>query len=111
MDSTESKSPDWIVRNLTPFSLGEFSAPIVTLFVLYFLGKGIYAAFRAMEVLKKTLVEHQQAGRVWAGMKIDVLPVATKHGGDAPKQMVWAFAIVWYLLLIYELLRVQAILK
>lgn len=91
-------------RVFSPFSLSELSVPIIALFILYFLRKAIRAAIRAMSLLKKTLEIHQEAGRVWKGVSIDVLHRTTEDGAKAPIRMITAFQVVWIALLIFELI-------
>lgn len=107
LDWRESNpSADHLALTLLPFSLAELLMPVLSAFVLVFLGRGIYAAFDAMTELRQQLHIHQAAGRIAIGWTVDVLPRTTEDGAKAPKHMVLAFALAWVLLYAYEVLRV-----
>jgi hypothetical protein len=110
---------DWMTANpnadrldiiLLPFSLAEVFTPILSAFVLLFLGRGIYAAFEAMTAIRRQLHLHQCAGRIAIGLTVDVLPQTTEDGAKGPKHMVLAFAFAWVLLYLYEILRLVGVL-
>ena len=100
----------WLVEVFTPFSLAELMTPILSAFVLAYLGRGIYAAFRAQTEIRLQLAKHQCSGRIAIGFCVEVFRDSTEDGARASKRMVWAFAIAWVLIYAYELLRILQIL-
>lgn len=106
----QNLSDDRLAEVLTPFSLGELMTPFLSIFVLVFLGRGIFAAFRAMDEIRAQLTRFQCSGRIMIGLKVDVLPDTTEDGARAPKQMVFAFSVAWVLIYFYELFRVLKVL-
>ena len=83
----------------------ELALPVVALFVLHFLKLGISAAVKAMREIKRTLADHQKNGRTWSKMRVDILQETTDHGAWAPVRLSTALQVMWFVLLLMELLR------
>jgi hypothetical protein len=99
LDTAWSSNGGW---DSAPFSAAELAVPIVALFILHFLSKGIQAAIRAMGILKDELRKHQDCQRVWTKITVDVLDDTTQEGAKAPMRMVMVFQCVWCVLLVFE---------
>jgi len=94
---------EWLVSLSAPIMMAVFLVPLLALFVIFVLGRGIWAAFAAMDRLKADLHEHQRLGRLWSGIRVDVLETLSNQGAGGPKGLVYAFATAWVLLLCLEL--------
>lgn len=95
----------FVNRILSPDGVVELLIVANAVIVMFFLRRGIYAAVEAMSVLKRQLVAHQQAGRIWPNVTIDVLDRTTKHGSDTPRFMAATFFGLWVVVACYEVIR------
>lgn len=102
----DAKQADHFWYAFSPYSLAECIVLALGLTVVYYLRSGIFAAFKAMWVIKLRLRLHQRNHRTWPGLKVDVLGRTTEEGATPSKVMANGFAIAWLVLTVYEVSRI-----
>lgn len=91
------------------YTLGESLIVMCAVVVTYTLRHGIVAARDAMAAIKRELEIHQQHGRVWRGVRVDIRDGITEAGALPSQALASTFLGVWVLCLLHEVWRTTSV--